>query len=505
MTEPANARPVAVVVLAAGSGTRMKSKQMKVLHPVCGRSMIGHVLTAALHVEPQHLVAVVGNSREQVGPHILEQVPGALLAVQETQDGTGHAVRVALDALRDAAGTTDGVVVVMAGDTPLMKGETLTGLVDAHAASDRAVTVLTAEVPDPFGYGRVLRDSTGAVIAIVEEKDADPEQAAVREINSGIYAFDGAFLANALARVTNDNAKGEYYLTDVVAIAHQDGRTMGAHRIDDAMQTEGVNDRAQLAGLAAELNRRILDGWMRDGVTIVDPTTTWIDADVVLERDVTILPGVQLLGACAVAEDAVVGPDCTLTDVEIGAGAKVVRTHGELAVVGAGATVGPFSYLRPGTELGADGKIGAFVETKNAVIGDGAKVPHLSYVGDATIGEGTNIGAGTIFANYDGVAKHRTTIGKQARTASNNTFVAPVQIGDGAATGAGTVVRRDVPPGALAVSSGPQRLIKDWTLRKRAGTPMAQAAAEAADEGDSSNTPETGLAPEGGPEGESDS
>ncbi len=237
MTDPApHARPAAVVVLAAGSGTRMKSKTMKVLHPVGGRSMIGHVLTAALHVEPAHLVAVVGNSREQVGPHILEQVPSALLAVQETQEGTGHAVRVALDALRAAAGTTDGVVVVMAGDTPLMEGETLSGLVDAHAAADRAVTVLTAEVEDPFGYGRILRDASGDVAAIVEEKDATPEQAAVREINSGVFAFDGAFLADALGRISNDNAKGEYYLTDVVAhrARRRPHRRRAPHRRRDA-------------------------------------------------------------------------------------------------------------------------------------------------------------------------------------------------------------------------------------------------------------------------------
>jgi bifunctional UDP-N-acetylglucosamine pyrophosphorylase/glucosamine-1-phosphate N-acetyltransferase len=481
--QPPAAHPLAVVVLAAGSGTRMRSKLMKVLHPVCGRSMVGHVLTAALHVQPEHLVAVVGNGREQVAPHVLEHVPSALLAVQETQEGTGHAVRVALDALRASAGTTDGVVVVMAGDTPLLEGETLEALVAEHLAqADRVVTVLTAEVPDPFGYGRVLRDGAGAVTAIVEQKDASAEQAAVREISSGIFAFDGAFLADALTRVTNHNSKGEYYLTDVVAIAREAGRAVGAHRIADVTQTEGANDRVQLAGLTAEMNRRILQGWMRAGVTVVDPATTWVEADVVLAPDVTLLPGVQLLGATAVAEDAVIGPDCTLKDVEVGAGATVVRTHGELAVVGADATVGPFSYLRPGTELGARGKIGGFVETKNARIGEGAKVPHLSYVGDAEIGEGTNIGAGTIFANYDGVEKHSTRIGRQVRTASNNTFVAPVEIGDGAATGAGTVVRRDVPPGALAVSTGPQRHIVGWTQRRRAGTPMAQAAdaAEAA-------------------------
>jgi len=245
------------------------------------------------------------------------------------------------------------------------------------------------------------------------------------------------------------------------------------------MQTEGANDRAQLAALAAEMNRRILDRWMADGVTVVDPTSTWIDADVKLAPDVTLLPGVQLQGATVVEEDAVIGPDTTLKDVEVGAGARVVRTHAELAVIGAGADVGPFAYLRPGTVLGADGKIGTFVETKNADIGPGAKVPHLSYVGDATIGEGANIGAGTIFANYDGIAKHRTHIGAYAKTASNNTFVAPVNVGDGAATGAGSVIRRDVPPGTLAVTSGPQRHYDEWVAKKRAGTAQAEAAARA--------------------------
>ncbi len=474
----------AVIVLAAGSGTRMKSKTMKVLHPICGRSMVGHVLTAATAVEARRLVAVVGHGREQVGPHVLEHVPDAVLAVQETQDGTGHAVRMGVEALlaEDPEGTS-GTVVVMTGDTPLLEGSTLAALVADHEAAGRAITILTGEVADPFGYGRVVRDEAGEVAAIVEEKDASEEQRAVREINSGIYAFDGRFLADALGRITNDNAKGEYYLTDVVAIARGDGAAVGAHVTDDVMQTEGANDRAQLATLAAHLNRRTLEHWMREGVTVVDPTSTWIDVTVTLERDVTVLPGVQLLGATTVAEDAVVGPDSTLKDCEIGRGAKVVRTHGELAVVGAGADVGPFSYLRPGTDLGAGGKIGAFVETKNARIGDGAKVPHLSYVGDAEIGESTNIGAGTIVANYDGVAKHRTTVGKHARTGSNNTFVAPVTIGDGAVTGGGTVVRTDVPPGALAVNDVQQRVIEGWVARRRPGSPAAEAAEAAASHG----------------------
>ena len=461
-----------VIVLAAGGGTRMKSKTMKVLHPIAGRSMIGHVLRAVQAVEPTSVVAVVGHQREQVGPHITALLPTAVLAVQETQEGTGHAVRIAME----ASGTTTGTVIVAAGDTPLLEGDSLRAFAVEHEAAQRAVSILSGRVANPFGYGRIVRNAEGDVESIVEEKEATPEQRAIDEINSGILAFDAEFLVSALARITNDNAKGEYYLTDAVGLAREDGLTVGAHLIEDVAQTEGANDRAQLAELGKELNRRIVTRWMKDGVTVMDPATTWIEADVVIEPDVTILPGTQLLGATVVREDAVVGPDTTLKDCEIGSGARVVRTHGELAVIGDGATVGPFAYLRPGTQLGVGGKIGTFVETKNARIGDGAKVPHLSYVGDAEIGEGTNIGAGTIFANYDGVAKHRTTIGRQARTGSNNTFVAPVTVGDGAGTAGGTVVRRNVPAGALAVSSAPQRNLEGWTESRRAGTAQAEAA-----------------------------
>ncbi|HEY6935055.1 MAG TPA: bifunctional UDP-N-acetylglucosamine diphosphorylase/glucosamine-1-phosphate N-acetyltransferase GlmU [Marmoricola sp.] len=462
-----------VIVLAAGEGTRMKSKTMKVLHPIAGRSMLGHVLAAVQSLQPSRVVTVVGSQREQVVKHVQGLLPEAVIAVQETQEGTGHAVRVAWEALPADART--GTVLVAYGDTPLLQGESLRAFAEFHLAAQHAMSILTGKVADPFGYGRVIRDESG-VAAIVEEKDATPEQAAVDEINSGILAFDADFLDAALPRIGNDNAKGEYYLTDTVALAREDGRTVGAFVLDDVRQTEGANDRAQLAALGKEMNRRIVERWMRDGVTVLDPDTTWIDADVRLARDVTLLPGVQLLGATVVAEDAVVGPDCTLKDMEVGEGARVVRTHGELGVIGPGANVGPFSYIRPGTELGASGKIGAFVETKNARIGEGAKVPHLSYVGDAEIGEGSNIGAGTIFANYDGVEKHRTTVGRHARTGSNNTFVAPVAIGDGAGTGGGTVVREDVPAGALAVSAGPQRNVEGWAQRRRPGTKQAEAA-----------------------------
>jgi len=463
-----------VIVLAAGGGTRMRSKTAKVLHEMAGRSMIDHVLLAVQALEPERVVAVVGHQRDQVGPHIQSLMPQVTLAVQEEQNGTGHAVRIALQ----AAGTTSGTVLVAAGDTPLLQGDSLRGFAQEHRAADCAVSVLSGIVEQPHGYGRIVRNHEGDVEGIVEEKDATLEQREIREISSGILAFDAEFLAEALSRVGNDNAKGEYYLTDVVGLAREAGLAVGAFPLDDVMQTEGVNDRVQLAQLGRELNRRIVEGWMRDGVTVMDPATTWLDADVVLAPDVTILPGTQLLGATVVGENAVVGPDTTLKDCEIGSGARVVRTHGELAVIGPGAKVGPFSYLRPGTTLGEGGKIGAFVETKNAQIGDGAKVPHLSYVGDAEIGAGTNIGAGTIFANYDGVAKHRTTVGKDARTGANNTFVAPVTIGDGAVTGGGTVVRRDVPPGTLAVSGGPQR-----NLERRRPTTEDTSIGEAADGG----------------------
>ncbi|WP_210649121.1 bifunctional UDP-N-acetylglucosamine diphosphorylase/glucosamine-1-phosphate N-acetyltransferase GlmU [Nocardioides sp. SYSU D00065] len=461
-----------VIVLAAGGGTRMKSKTIKMLHPVCGRSMIGHVLRAVQAVEPSKVVTVVGHQREQVARHVTDLVSDVVLAVQETQEGTAHAVRVAVE----AAGTTTGTVIVTAGDTPMLEGETLRAFAEEHEAAQRAVSILSGRVADPFGYGRILRDAEGDVEAIVEEKDATPEQREIDEISSGIFAFDAEFLVDALPRISNDNAQGEYYLPDTVQLAREAGLTVGAYVIDDVIQTQGANDRAQLAELGRLMNQRIVTRWMKDGVTVMDPATTWIEADVVLEPDVTILPGTQLLGATIVHEDAVVGPDTTLKDCEVGAGARVVRTHGELAIVGDGASVGPFAYLRPGTQLGTGGKIGTFVETKNSQIGDGAKVPHLSYVGDAEIGEGTNIGAGTIFANYDGVAKHRTVIGRHAKTGSNNTFVAPVAVGDGAGTAGGTVVRRDVPPGALAVSSSPQRNLEGWTESRRAGTAQAEAA-----------------------------
>jgi bifunctional UDP-N-acetylglucosamine pyrophosphorylase/glucosamine-1-phosphate N-acetyltransferase len=468
---------VTLVCLAAGEGTRMRSATPKVLHPIGGRSLLGHALAAARALDPQHLVVVVRHQRDRVVEHVRELDPAALVADQDDVMGTGRALECGLAVLPDDLA---GTVVVTSGDTPLLDVATLRALVDAHHRDGDAVTLLTAVLDDPTGYGRVLRDGSGAVTAIVEQKDATDEQRAVREINAGVYAFDAEVLRTALAEVGTDNAQGEKYLTDVAAIARTRGLRVGAHRVADTWQTEGVNDRAQLARVGAELNRRVVDGWMRAGVTVVDPATTWIDVGVTLASDVTLLPSTQLHGTTTVETGATIGPDTTLTDVHVGEGATVVRTHGSGARLGAGATVGPFAYLRPGTVLEDAAKVGTFVETKNSRLGPGAKVPHLSYVGDATIGEGTNIGAGTITANYDGVAKHPTTIGRHCRTGSDNVFVAPVTIGDGAVTGAGTVVRTDVPAGALAVSAGPQRDIDGWVARRRPGTPGDRAAREAA-------------------------
>jgi bifunctional UDP-N-acetylglucosamine pyrophosphorylase / glucosamine-1-phosphate N-acetyltransferase len=468
-------RPAAVIIMAAGLGTRMKSATPKVLHEIGGRSLVGHAVVTARALAPEHLVVVVGTGREHVEAHLAKIDPDARTAFQEQQLGTGDAVRAGLTAVPEVA----GAIVVTSGDVPLLRAETLQELLAEHQSSGNAVTVLTARVPDPSGYGRILPGEDGSVAGIVEHKDASPEQRQIDEINAGIYVFDAATLRDGLSRITTDNAQGELYLTDVLAIARGDGKRVGAYVTDDAMQTEGVNDRVQLATLRAELNRRTLDTLMRSGVTVVDPNTTWVDSTVRLERDVTLLPNTQLHGATTVATGATIGPDTTLTDVQVGVGATIIRCHGSGALIGAGASVGPFAYLRPGTTLGAKGKIGTFVETKNAAIADGAKVPHLTYAGDATIGEGANIGAGTIFANYDGVNKHHTTIGRHSFVGSNSVLIAPRNVGDGSYVAAGSALTDDVEPGQIAVARGKQRNIPGWVARKRAGTKTAQAAADA--------------------------
>ncbi len=461
----------------------MKSATPKVLHELCGRSLVGHVLAASRELDPEHLVVVVGHAREQVTAHLGAIDPAVRTAVQAQQNGTGHAVRMALEEL---GGPVEGTVVVVCGDTPLLTGGTLSALAATHAADGNAVTVLTAEVPDATGYGRIVRDgASGAVTAIVEHKDASESQRAIREINSGVFAFDGQLLADALGKVRTDNSQGEEYLTDVLGILREAGHRVGASVATDHREIAGINNRVQLAEARRILNDRLLTAAMLSGVTVVDPASTWIDVSVTFEQDAVVLPGTQLLGATHLGEGAEVGPNCRLRDTRVGAGSRVDNTVADGAVVGAGASVGPFAYLRPGTRLGAKGKIGTYVETKNASIGEGTKVPHLSYVGDATIGEYTNIGAASVFVNYDGQDKHHTTVGSHCRTGSDNMFVAPVTIGDGAYTAAGSVITKDVPPGSLAVARGQQRNIEGWVARKRPGSAAARAAEEASRQGGS--------------------
>ena len=473
-------RESAVLVLAAGAGTRMRSDTPKVLHTLGGRSMLSHALHAVAKVAPQHLVVVLGKDRERITASVgelAEQLGQTVeVAVQEQQLGTGHAALCGLAALPD---DFDGVVVITSGDIPLLDADTLAELIAVHRGESAAVTVLTTTVPDATGYGRILRTQDGGVIAIVEETDATPQQRAIREINAGVYAFDIAALRSALNRLSSNNAQQELYLTDVIAIVRADGQVVHAKHVDDAALVAGVNDRVQLSEIGKELNRRIVAAHQRAGVTVIDPATTWIDVDVQIGRDTVIAPGTQLLGATRVGTRSHIGPDTTLTDVHVGDGTSVVRTHGIGAVIGDGADVGPFTYLRPGTRLGAQAKLGAFVETKNSVIGVGTKVPHLTYVGDADIGDHSNIGASSVFVNYDGETKRRTTVGSYVRTGSDTMFVAPVTVGDGAYTGAGTVLRENVPPGALAVSAGQQRIIEDWVLRNRPDSDSARAAAQA--------------------------
>ena len=467
---------LAIVVLAAGQGTRMKSSTPKLLHKLGGVSVVSHVLATARELNAAHVVSVVRHERDRLVEVIEVDLPESIIVDQDEIPGTGRAVELAVAAL---PGGFAGDVLVVNGDVPLLDAETLQGLINQHRDAQAAATVLSTILDDATGYGRVIRSADGNLEKLVEHKDANPDELAVKEINAGIYVFSAPQLRDQLSNLTLDNAQGEKYITDVIGLLREAGATVAAVELLDSWKVEGINDRAQLSRAAGLLNGLIVRGWQLAGVTITDPASTWIDIQVQLAADVEIKPGTQLLGATVVETGAVIGPDTTLLDTEVGEGAVVKRTDATLSVIGAGASVGPFSYLRPGTYLEADGKIGTFVETKNARIGKGSKVPHLSYVGDATIGEGSNIGAGTIFANYDGVTKSHTTVGSHVRTGSHNTFVAPISIGDGAYSGAGAVIRKDVPAGALAINVAPQRNMDGWVQANRPGTAAAKAADEA--------------------------
>ncbi|MGC1214985.1 MAG: bifunctional UDP-N-acetylglucosamine diphosphorylase/glucosamine-1-phosphate N-acetyltransferase GlmU, partial [Micromonospora sp.] len=451
-----------VVVLAAGEGKRMKSALPKVLHPLLGRTLLGHVLAAAAPLAANRTVVVVGHGADQVRAHLAGIAPEATPVLQAQQLGTGHAVRIALDAAPDATGT----LVVINGDVPLLRPETVTALVEAHEGARAAATVLAAEVPDPTGLGRIVRNAAGRLEQIVEERDATAEQRALREINAGIYAFDVVRLRDALGKISTDNDQGEEYLTDVFGLLRDAGEPVAVHCAADHVETLGCNDRVELAVLRRLLRDRVNSGWMRTGVSILDPHTTWIDVTVTVERDAVIDQNTQLQGATTVGAGAVVGPDTTLIDTTVGAGATLLRSHAVGAEVGPQATVGPYAYLRPAARLAEKSKVGTFVEVKNSEVGAGAKVPHLSYVGDATIGAKANIGAATIFVNYDGVNKNRTIIGEAAFIGCDTSLIAPVEVGAGAYVAAGSAITQDVPPGALGVTRAPQRSIDGWVARK---------------------------------------
>lgn len=481
-------KPAAVIILAAGQGTRMKSTLPKVLHTIGGRSLLGHVITAARGTQPEHVAVVVRHDRDAVAAHARHVDPAVTIADQDEVPGTGRAAWCAMRALPS---DLRGPVLVLAADVPLLDTETLTRLLAEHG--DGGVTILSSIVPDARGYGRIIRDDAGGVARIVEEKDATAQEREVREINSAVYAFDADLLRTALEEVGTDNAQGEMYLTDVISIARERGLPVNAVVSEDPIIAEGVNDKAQLAALGAELNRRVVTAWMKAGVTVIDPATTWIDVGVSLEADSTILPHTQLHGTTTIATGAVVGPDTTLENVEVGADAQVIRTHASDSAIGPRANVGPYAYLRQNTRVDEGAKVGTFAESKNSHLGPGSKLPHLSYLGDAEVGPGSNIGAGTITANYDGVQKSATTIGAHVRIGSNTMLVPPLTIGDGAYTGAGTTLRDDVPPGALAVPQADgahigQHNIEGWTARRRPGTDSARAA-EAAQQNSTAEEP----------------
>ena len=487
-----------VVILAAGEGTRMRSATPKLLHPICGRPMIGWPVAAAREAGASKIVVVDGPKR-RLEPELGASAAGGdgngagpnggatevVLTIQEQPRGTADAVSAAAGAFAGA-----DTVIVIYGDVPLIAPGTLRALADAHAADGAAATMATVVVEDPAGYGRVVRDSDGSVLRVVETKtpgDATEAELAIREINTGIYAFDAQALTAALAQVGADNAQGEFYLPDVLPIMRADGLRVGGWEMRDESQLLGINDRVGLAQVRAAAQRAILEAHMRAGVTIVDPACTVIDVGVQIGADAVIAPFTSLHGATVIGADARIGPLTTMTDCEVGPGASVVHSYAQGASIGERVTVGPFAYLRPGAVLREGAKAGTFVEIKNSDVGPGAKVPHLSYIGDTDIGAKTNIGAGTITANYDGVNKSRTTIGAGAFVSVDTMLVAPVSVGDGAYTAAGSVITKDVPPGALGVARARQENIDHYAERRAA---RRQAA---------------GSQPAPGPEGESPS
>jgi len=463
-----------VVVLAAGEGTRMKSKNSKVLHEIAGRSIIHNLLTAVEPLSPKNLTVVVGAHKDEVIDHLKKVAPKAKTVFQEKRDGTGGATQLAL-----AEHKGDGTVLILAGDTPLLTTQTLEEFMAAHQSEKSVASVLTALLPDPAGYGRIIRGDNSSILKIVEEKDASDSEKEIDEINTGVYLFELKVLKEVIGKLKNNNSQKELYLTDVISLITAEGKTAQAILSNDYTETLGINDRTQLAECAAIMRDRINHQHMLNGVTIIDPTTTWIDVDVKIEADVVIYPGTAITGKSTIKANAVIGPRTTLVSCTVAEGAKVVESNCTEASIGKEVKVGPFTYLRKGTVLANESKAGAFVEIKNSTVGKGSKVAHLSYVGDAKIGEESNIGAATVFVNYDGEKKHQTKIGDQVRIGSDTMLVAPVTVGDGAYTAAGSVINEDVPAGAIGIGRARQVNILGWVLKKRKDSKSAAAAKKA--------------------------
>lgn len=450
---------LAIVILAAGEGTRMKSSLPKVLHPVCGEPMISLVLKSAKGLNPDKVIAVVGHKADTVA----EVLDGIEFAIQDKQLGTGHAVSVAEKMLEDFNGT----VMVLSGDTPLLRRETLLKLLDTHENSGAAASVLTAKVGNPTGYGRIIRAEDGAVLAITEEKDAGPEQKAINEVNTGTYCFDKKKLFDALKEVGSDNKQGEYYLTDVIGILNGQGEKVMASITEDSGETMGINTRIHLAEADRVMRRRINEELMLSGVSIVDPDTTYISPGVEIGRDTVVLPMTFISGKTKIGENCTIGPSSRIIDCEIGNSVIVEDSVVRGSRIEDGAQLGPFCHVRPGTLVKREAKVGGFVEVKKSEVGIGSKVPHLSYIGDTHIGDYVNIGAGTITCNYDGANKYQTVVEDGAFIGSDTMLVAPVRVGKDAFTAAGSVITKDVPEGSLSVERTEQVIIDNWTKKRR--------------------------------------
>jgi bifunctional UDP-N-acetylglucosamine pyrophosphorylase/glucosamine-1-phosphate N-acetyltransferase len=454
------------IVLAAGFGKRMHSSTPKVLHPICGVPMLGHVLETVQELKPTQIITVVGHGKERVTNYLNSEFKKVKTVVQKEQKGTGHAVQTALAQMK----TSKGLVLITAGDTPLLTSESITRLV--LAAKESKAAVLTADLPDPTGYGRVIRLAS-MVDRIVEQSDATAEELEITEINTGVYVFDIEILKKAITQLKANNKQGEIYLTDVVAVINNMGESVSAVMCDDYLEALGINDRSQLALAQQILQQTINEYWMSQGVSMRNPDSVVIDVNVELGQDVFLDNNTHLLGDTQIGNNSIIGPDTMLKDCVVGTNSHVLRTTAMGAKIGNNCEIGPYTYLRPGTVLKNGVKAGAYVEIKNSTIGEGSKVPHLSYVGDATIGIETNIGAATIFVNYDGVQKHKTVVGDHVKIGSDTMLVAPVKIGDGAYTAAGSVITENVPAGALGVERTKQRNIEGWVARKRGKTKSA--------------------------------